>query len=404
MTPEQVTMLRSEAGREALAAAATLVDTDRLAAVERLRRGGRSPELAAAALGQARLRQRAAVKFGAGADRLLFTDDGLQQATRPAVAARRARRLAAAGTDRVVDLCCGIGSDAIAFARAGLRVTAVDADPGTAAVAAANAETLGLADRIEVVVGDAAAVHRELPAGGAVFCDPARRAGGRRVFDPAAYSPPWEFLLSLTGGPACLKLGPGIDHALLPAGVEAEWVSVRGEVVEAALWCGALAGVPRRATVLTGTPAGTPVEAAELTGDGTREAPVGPLRRYLYEPDGAVLRAHLVAELAEAIGGSIGEPGVGYLYTDAEVATPFARGYEIEEVLPYSVKRLRAALRARDVGVVTIKKRGIALDPDALRRSLKPSGTGAATVLVTRIAGAPTALLAHPLPAPPGGA
>lgn len=387
-------MLRSAAGRDALAAAAALVDTDRLAAVERLRRSGRSPELAAAALGQARLRQRAAVKFGADADRLLFTDDGLQQATRPAVAARRAHRIAAAGATRVTDLCCGIGSDAIAFARAGLVVTAVDADPGTAAVAAANVETLGLADRIEVVVGDAA-VHRELPAGGAVFCDPARRSGGRRVFDPAAYSPPWEFLLSLTGGAACLKLGPGIDHALLPAGVEAEWVSVRDEVVEAALWCGPLAGVSRRATVLAGTGAGA---AAELTGDGAREAPVGPLRRYLYEPDGAVLRAHLVAELAEAIGGSIGEPGVGYLYTDAEVATPFARGYEIEEVLPFSVKRLRAALRARDVGVVTIKKRGIALDPDALRRSLKPSGTGTATVLVTRIAGAPTALLARPLP------
>jgi SAM-dependent methyltransferase len=397
VTPEQVTMLRSAAGRDALAAAAALVDTDRLAAVERLRRSGRSPELAAAALGQARLRQRAAVKFGADADRLLFTDDGLQQATRPVVATRRAHRVAAAGPTRVTDLCCGIGSDAIAFARAGLAVTAVDADPGTAAVAAANAETLGLADRIEVLTGDAATLHRELSGcGGAVFCDPARRSGGRRVFDPAAYSPPWEFLLSLTGDAACLKLGPGIDHALLPAGVEAEWVSVRGEVVEAALWCGPLARVPRRATVLTGTGAGQAV--AELTGDGAREAPVGPLRRYLYEPDGAVLRAHLVAELADEIDGCIGEPGVGYLYADAAVATPFARGYEIEEVLPFSVKRLRAALRARDVGVVTIKKRGIALDPDALRRSLKPSGTGTATVLVTRIAGAPTALLARPLP------
>nr|WP_203966189.1 class I SAM-dependent methyltransferase [Actinocatenispora thailandica] len=392
MTPEQVTMLRSAAGREALTAAAALADTDLLAAVERLRRAGRSPELAAAALGQARLRQRGAGKFGADADLLLFTDDGLQQATRPVVAARRARRLAAAGHTHVLDLCCGIGSDAIAFARAGLAVTAVDADPGTAAVAAANAAELGLADRIEVRVGDAATVHRELSGrGGAVFCDPARRAGGRRVFDPAAYSPPWDFLLSLTGSAACLKLGPGIDHALLPPGVEAEWVSVRGEVVEAALWCGPLARVPRRATVLDGT------SAAELTGDGTREAPVAPLRRYLYEPDGAVLRAHLVAELAEAIDGSIGEPGVGYLYTDAEVATPFARGYRIDEVLPFSVKRLRAALRARDIGVVTIKKRGIALDPDALRRSLKPSGAGTATVLVTRIAGAPTALLARPL-------
>ena len=378
-------MLRTGPGPAALAEAAALVDTDRLVAVERLRRSGYPPELAAAALAQARLRRRAADKFGPDAASMYLTEDGVQQATRPVVAARRAGRFAALGVPRVLDLCCGIGSDALAFARAGLAVDAVDADPGTAAVAAANAEVLGLGDRIEVRTGDATEVDR---AGTAVFCDPARRSGGRRVFDPGAYSPPWPFLLDLAGGTGCLKLGPGIDHALLPDTVEAEWVSVRGEVVEAALWCGRFARVARRATVLAAD--GT---AAELTGTGDREAPVAPPRSYLYEPDGAVLRAHLVAELAETIDGTIAEPGVGYLYTDRPVATPFARGYAIDEVLPFSVKRLRAALRARDVGVVTIKKRGIAVEPDRLRRALKPTGTGSATVVVTRIAGAPTALL-----------
>jgi SAM-dependent methyltransferase len=382
VTPERLAALRGPLGAAALAAAVPLADRDQLGAVTALRRAGYDAGLAGDALGQARLRRRARDKFGGDADRMFFTADGVQQATRPAVADRRARRLATAGVRRVLDLCCGIGSDALACARAGLTVTAVDADPGTAAVAAANAAALGLADRVEVRVADATAVDR---AGyDVVFCDPARRSGDRRTFDPHAWSPPWPFLAGLAAGTACLKLGPGIDHGLLPAGAEAEWVSVGGDVVEAALWCGPLAAVPRRASLLG---------AGELTGTGLHEAPVGPVRGYLYEPDGAVLRAHLVAELADVLGANLGEAGIGYLYSDRLAATPFAAAYAVEEVVPFSVKRLRAALRTRGVGRVTIKKRGFAMAPEEVRRQLKLAGDGDATVVLTRAGGKPVALL-----------
>src|SRR5581483_3580377 len=99
--------------------------------------------------------------------------------------------------------------------------------------------------------------------------------------------------------------GPGIDHALVPAGAEAEWVSVDGDVVEAAFWCGPLAAVPRRATLL---PAGV-----ELTGSGAAAAPVGPVRRYLFDPDGAVVRAHLVAEFASTVDGTLADPQIAYV-------------------------------------------------------------------------------------------
>ncbi len=390
MTPDTLAALRTGAGAAALAAATPLAERDQLSAVESLRRQGHPPELASAALGQARLRHRATVKFDTDAADMFFTTDGLQQATRPVVADRRARRIADSGVSDVLDLCCGIGSDAVAFARAGLRVVAVDADPGTAAVAAANAEALGVADRVRVRCADATNVGRSDI--GAVFCDPARRSGNRRVFDPAAYSPPWSFLLDLATGPACLKLGPGIDHTLLPAGVEAEWVSVRGDVVEAALWCGPLAGVPRRATVLADG------RVDELTGSGDREAQVGPVRRYLYDPDGTVLRAHLLAELADRMGATIADPSIGYLYTDTPADTPFARGYEITDVLPFSLKGLRALLRERGVGRLTIKKRGSALVPETLRRQLRLSGPAEATVVLTRVDGAPTVIICRPLP------
>src|SRR5258705_9782488 len=181
----------------AIVAATRLIDAGRdpLAAAAALRADGVPPDLAAAALTQAMLRRRAVAKFGADADRLLFTRTGLEQATRSVVADRRAARLAAAGVRRIADLGCGIGADAIAFARAGIRVLAVEADPDTAALARANLAALGL--DADVMCGDATAA--DLSDVDAVFCDPARRSNGRRVFDPAAFSPPWAFVESLAG-------------------------------------------------------------------------------------------------------------------------------------------------------------------------------------------------------------
>ena len=223
--------------------------------------------------------------------------------------------------------------------------------------------------------------------------DPSRRRDtGARVIDPRGYSPPWEFVSGLAGRVprTVLKLAPGIDHALVPPGVEAEWVSVRGEVVEAALWYGPLAEVPRRASLLPGE--------STLTGTGTAQAPVGPLRRYLLDPDGAVVRAHLVAEFADMVGGTLADPQIAYVYVDAPVATPFARCFEVLEALPFSVKRVRAALRDRSVGRLTIKKRGSPLDPDQLRRQLRLAGDAELTLVLTKVAGAPTALLCRPNP------
>src|SRR5690606_1672260 len=334
---------------------------------------------------------------GADAARMFFTDSGLEQATRAVVARRRAQRLAGAGVRELVDLCCGIGADTIAAARAGIRVRAVEADPATAAVAAANVSALGLAGRVTVAHGRAEDV--DLSAVEAAFCDPSRRrdGSGRRVLDPDAFSPPWSFVSRLvrTVPRTVLKLAPGIDHALIPDGAEAEWVSVDGDLVEATFWCGPLAAVPRRATVLRTDGPDRPVRAARIPGDGRRQAPSGPVRAYLLDPDPAVVRAHLVAELADLVGGNLADPTIAYLYADDPPATPLARVLRVDDVLPFSVRRLRTALRARGVGRVEIMKRGSAVDPERLRRDLRLTGDTAATVVLTRVAGSPTALICH---------
>ncbi len=404
MTPALLARLHTPEGTKALATAAALPSDDPLAAASALRAHGIAPDLAAAALTQTDLRRRATPKFGPAATEMFFTRSGLEQATRTVVADRRAARLVAAGVKTLADLGCGLGSDALAAARAGIGVYAVEADPLTAALATANASAAGLADLIKVECTDATTVRVEQF--DAVFADPARRkAGGARVFDPKSYSPPWDFVAGLAGRVprTVLKLAPGIDHALLPAGAEGEWVSVGGDLVEAAFWCGPLAGAPRRATLLPAgsLPAGSlrsgEPQVDQLTGSGMVAAQVGAIGSFLYDPDPAVVRSHLVAEFAASIDGRLADAQIAYVYTDAAVDTPFGRRLEITDVMPFSLKRLRTLLRERGIGRLEIRKRGSALEPDQLRRDLRLSGPNAASVVLTRVAGAPITILCKPV-------
>jgi SAM-dependent methyltransferase len=447
------------AGRDLLAEACTAYDEQTAVALgTRLRRSHPS-DLVAAAMTQAALRRRARAKWGGDADTMFFTRDGLEQATTAAVASYRALRILDADSRldtpgakvpspesdsgagaRIVDLCCGIGGDLIALARAGLQVTGVDTDPLTVAIARANLAELDLAGHASVERADARDVDRA--AYSAVVADPARRSVRGRIFDPADYSPPWSFVEELLTGDTCVKTAPIIPHGLIPAGVEAEWISVDGEVREAALWAGRLrsvGGVRRRATVLT-SPArsmashprsadpgtGHPGTGQSTTGDSTTGdspgasggqavsaaggatltdaddpggAPVSPPQAYLYEPDGAVIRAGLVTGIAPLVSGSLLHPKIAYLTSDRLEPTPFAAAYRVLAVLPYDLKVLRRELRAREVGNLTVKKRGVDVDPPLLRKRLGVRGPGAATVVVTRGEKGTFALLVDPIPA-----
>ncbi|QIY72900.2 SAM-dependent methyltransferase [Streptomyces sp. RLB1-33] len=381
LTPEGRALLDEVRGTE---------PAQELAVATRLRRD-HPAELVSAALGQARLRQRAAAKFGAeDAERMFFTPNGVEQSTRTTVATHRARRLRSLGVRSVADLCSGIGGDAIALARAGIRVLAVDRDPLTVVVARANAEALGLADLIEVREADVTEVDTQ--AYDAVFVDPARRGGRGRIFDPEAYSPPlsWAIATALKAPLAALKIAPGIPHEAVPAEAEAEWISDAGDVKEAVLWFGTEPGLVR-ATLLPGP--------RELRGRGLPDPAVREVGRYLYEPDGAVIRAHLVAEVAEEVDGGLVDETIAYVTADELRPTPYASAYEITDRLPFNVKKLKALLRERGVGVLTVKKRGSAVEPEELRKKALPKSHGphSATVFLTRVAGAPTMLLGHPV-------
>jgi hypothetical protein len=357
---------------DALAAAMAEPDPASLAAATRLRRDF-EPGLATAALHQA------AVKFGTDAAQLFFTSAGLEQATRPVVADHHARRFVAAGVRRVVDLGCGIGADALAFARAGLEVVAVERDPELAAVAAAN-----LGDEGTVVSADAEQVAGDLLAPGVgVFCDPARRDERGRLWRVEDFSPSWGFVQDLLDGrrTAGVKLGPALPHYLVPPEAEAEWLSDLGEVVELGLWAGVGTTPGARAAL---------VRADRSAGWQRLETVPGPplevreLGCYLFEPDGAVIRSGGITQLGRTLDAGLLDPHLAYLTGDTAVPTPFATTFAVRDRLPYDRKALRRWVAQHGIGRLEIKQRGVVGDPAELRRALRPSGPNQATLIISR--------------------
>ncbi len=363
------------------------------------------PEVVAAAATQARLRTRARARFP-GQPRW-WTANGLEQATRPEVAARHARRFVEAGLTSVVDLGCGAGSDALALAAAGLQVCAVDRDADAIWALEATAADRGLA--VQVSLGDVTALPGPWNSGSAqpstsgCFVDPSRRSPQGRQLAPERWSPPWSWVVGLADRmPATgAKVAPGIDHAALPSGTQAEWVSVGGVLVEAGVWWGPLrrTSATRQATVLR-EPAADPASddlAALLVDDrdGVPVASIGPVGDWLIEPDPAVIRAGLVSVLAERVRGHLLDPRIAYICARDEPRADIpGSAFAVLAEVPFGRRAMRGWLRARGYADVVVKKRGVNVVPEELRAQLRTGGQGpTATLVLTRTDAGPLALL-----------
>lgn len=366
---------------------------DVLKLVSSLRAKGHDPLLVAAVLTQAKLRKRAEGKFGEFSKRMLFTEAGLEQASRLKVAALHAGRFSNAGIKEVADLGCGIGSEAMAMAAIGISVKAFDIDELTAAIATYN---LSPFDNAEVFQEDVTGL--DLTKFEALFFDPARRdiAKSKRIFDPNNYSPNYNFCIEQAKlKPTGIKLGPGQDRKSIPDDAEAQWVSVDGDLVELSLWFGKVKrpDIARSALLLAGSGSHEITSSEKESPDGK----VAELGSFVYEPDNSLIRSRLISDFAETEGLTFIAPEIAYLSSNQKIDSPWVRGFEVQDNLAFDRKKLKTYLRERDIGILEIKKRGSDISPEQLRQELSPKGEGAATLIVTRVGDAHRVLVTQPI-------
>ena len=385
--------LLSPGGQSLLAEVAIDTKTDVVKTVSRLRALGHDAGLVATVLTQAKLRARAKAKFGEFANSMFFTEDGLEQASRLQVAALHAGRFRTAGIKEVADLGCGIGAESLALAAIDLNVVAVELDEVTAACATYN---LAPFDNARVESGDV--TNLDLTGFESQFFDPARRELGTgrqkatRKFDPTQFSPNFDWILSEAGKrPTGIKLGPGHPHEAIPEGCEAQWISDHGDLVELTLWFGSLArpGVARSALLITDG-ASFELQSSE---PNPAHAELREIGEYIYEPDNAVVRSHLIGVLADSLNLGLIAPDIAYLTGDSLLESPWLRGFRVLEAMAFDRKKLKARLQELGIGILEIKKRGSDVVPEVLRKELQLKGKRAATLIVTRVGDSHRALI-----------
>jgi SAM-dependent methyltransferase len=379
-----VHFLASSAGERLLTRLALedLSDASTLRLLDSLRREA-APEEARAALEMARLRLKAADKFGDEARRMFFTRDALEQASDPLARRYRAGQIGRAGL-RVVDAGCGIGADSLALAASGADVLGLDIDPLRIAIARHNRAALGLSARFEV-----ADIHAGIPEADVAFFDPARRdEAGKRIFDVEGYQPPLSIIQGWHHPRIVVKLSPGVHlDQLARYDGAVEFISVNGDLKEAVLWRGA-GWTGTRATLLL------PDQTYHWEG-GTenRLSKIAEPRGWLVEPDPAILRAGLVQAAAAAFNGTQLDETIAYFTTDVYPHSPWVRAWRVFDWMPFNLKQLRAYLRERHVGTITVKKRGMAVTPEELMAKLKLKGDDSRTLVLTRLRTRPIVLI-----------
>jgi SAM-dependent methyltransferase len=383
MTQQEITFIQSPEGQTILQLASESKG-DELTVLTQLRKSY-PPENCRIAVHLLNLRERAAAKF-ARANDMVFDREGLEQSSGETIALYRAKRYQS--FPQIADLCCGIGGDTIALAQTA-NVIAADMNPNRLAITRHNARVHNVSHKILPICADAA---KWIPNCDAIFMDPGRRQDRRRLFALADYNPPVniEHLQTITPNIG-IKVAPGLPESDIPAGCEIEFISEAGSCKEAILWFGDLQSQAiRRATLLPG--------GHTIISYPTRAALVQPPGAYIAEPDNAVIRAHLIDQLAHDLQAWKLSADVAYLSANHPLTSPFTTCYTVQDILPFNLKRLQKYLTTRNIGRLDIKKRRFPMTPEALRAKLKLKGSGWLTLFLTRIDHHPVVIVCDPLP------
>ncbi|MBR3670416.1 MAG: hypothetical protein IKN70_10490 [Fibrobacter sp.] len=344
----------------------------------------------------------------------------------------------------VHDLCCGMGGDSF-YLPAGLKVTGVDLDENRLAMYRHNLQAFGKA--AETLNKDVREVAREngakMPASAGMTktdyftIDPARRAiEGENQRDLRNLTPTLEEVVEISrhykGGMA--KLPPGYPPAEIPDGTEILYLGGHSDCRECLVLFGELAKDPDTVrAIIVGKAGETLAEwtrrrdrSLETLDDDLQEKldrndslegkdrtyrtatsrsdlPLGEIGKYIAEPAPVLIRSHLfnAAALAHDPNAHLISEGIAYVSSDKMLPAPAFTSYEILAHTEIATGAVRSMLKEHDIGKITLKLRGVKLDPDAEIKRLKPKGKSEAILFYTRAQGEKTAILTRRCPPEP---
>ena len=347
----------------------------------------------------------------------------------------------------VHDLCCGMGGDSFYLPKE-FTAIGVDLDENRLAMYRYNSRVMREsgdfpADEIaknaeNTILGDVREVAKQNDSEGAPLAlrkadyftiDPARRAiEGENQRDLRNLTPTFEEVIEISkhykGGMA--KIPPGYPISEIPCGTEILYIGQRTDCRECLVLFGELVQNPDHVRAVMVDKTGNEIASWTFARDKKREArneseqsqydhnyalegrdriyrtsssesdlPLGGISKFIAEPAPVLLRSHLfgaVALVHDATTHLI-SPGIAYVTSEKTLPSPAFASYEILESSEISTGAVRAMLKSHDIGKLTLKLRGVKVDPDQEIKRLKPKGKNTATLFYTRLDGEKIAIL-----------
>ena len=366
--------------------------------------------------------------------------------------ARQANKNSSEGAPVVHDLCCGMGGDSF-FLPKELTAIGVDLDENRLAMYRYNSSVMRgvspessdahtiLADVREIAKqNDSKNATLARPKADYFTIDPARRAiEGENQRDLRNLTPTFEEVIEISkhykGGMA--KIPPGYPISEIPRGTEILYIGSRTDCRECLVLFGELAQNPDHVRAVMVDKSGNEIANWTFARDEKREArneseqsqydhnyelegrdrvyrtsssesdlPLGGISKFIAEPAPVLLRSHLfgVVALAHDETTHLISPGIAYVTSKKPLPAPAFANYEILESSEISTGAVRAMLKSHDIGKLTLKLRGVKVDPDQEIKRLKPKGKNSATLFYTRLDGEKIAILANPVKEMPASA
>ena len=332
----------------------------------------------------------------------------------------------------VHDLCCGMGGDSF-FIPDSFKVIGVDLDENRLSMyrhsmAAFKKNAMAICADVREIAGGNDSAQDPVTF---FTIDPARRAlEGENQRDLRNLTPTLEEVVEISkhyqGG--MVKLPPGYPPAEIPDGTEILYLGGHSDCRECLVLFGSLAKNPDTVrAVMIGKdgsalaewsrPRDRSLETLDedlqekldrndslegkdrtyRTSTSRSDLPIGEIGRYLSEPAPILIRSHLfnAAALTCDPQAHLISEGIAYVASDLPLPVPGFTCYEIVAHSEISTGAVRSMLKEHDIGKLTLKLRGVRLDPDAEIKRLKPKGKKSAILFYTRAAGEKIALLAE---------
>ena len=331
-----------------------------------------------------KLRKKAKTKFSK-ADEMFFDSLSLEMATSEKIAEHIALRFE--GMKKVVDLTCGIGGNALFLAK-NREVVAVDLEKTSIEMAKLNAEAYDVSKNMEFRVGNAF-FHIDSDAD-AFFLDPMRNREGETKTRSFVNSQPriLEILPRIfkISKNVCIKVSPAFDYKeieLFPEIPEIELISENNENKVALLCFGDFKKNKRKATMFIED------KKYELADDEENiSIPiVEGFQKYIYEPNKAIIKAHLIDEIANEYGLLKINKDIAFLIKNSLIdeGKEKFRIFKVLKYKPFSLKELKKDLREMEFMAISVINRGTPLQPEKIIKDLKAKEGADAFILMTKL-------------------